>query len=78
MSEIQKAKELSVLMPPPPSEGGLIRMPKKNPSVDDHQFKVPSLIGNLFKKKNIWKKFTRKNNKRKLFSYSDFNFFLSN
>jgi hypothetical protein len=51
MSEIQKAKELSVLMPPPPSEGGLIRMPKKNPSVDDHQFKVPSLIGNLFKKK---------------------------
>ena len=48
--EIQKAKELSVLMPPPPTEGGLIRMPKKNPTVDaDHQFKVPSLIGNIIR-----------------------------
>ena len=35
----------SILMPPPAQEGGLIKMPKKNPEVADHQFKVPESIG---------------------------------
>jgi hypothetical protein len=35
----------SILMPPPMQEGGLIKMPKKNPEVSDHQFKVPESIG---------------------------------
>ena len=40
-----KARDLSILMPPPPMEGGLIKMPKKNPETDDHKFLVPNLMG---------------------------------
>ena len=39
------ARDLSILMPPPAIEGGLIKMPKKNPETDDHKFKVPNLLG---------------------------------
>lgn len=44
----EKDKELSVLMPPPKMEGGLIRMPKKsNPETENHLFKTPAPIGML-------------------------------
>jgi len=43
----EKAKELSVLMPPPTIEGGLI-IRKKNPEADSHQFKVPLPLGLYF------------------------------
>ncbi|RNA01392.1 pre-mRNA-splicing factor ATP-dependent RNA helicase PRP16 [Brachionus plicatilis] len=33
--------DYSVLMPPPLQEGGLIKMPKKNPDVEGHEFKAP-------------------------------------
>ena len=42
---LEKGKDLSVLMPPPKLEGGLIRMPKKNPETNEHAFKVPHEIG---------------------------------
>jgi hypothetical protein len=28
-------------------EGGLIKMPKKNPNSDEHQFKMPLPMGNI-------------------------------
>jgi hypothetical protein len=31
----------SVLLPPQITTGGLIKMPKKNPSADEHEFKAP-------------------------------------
>jgi hypothetical protein len=40
----------SVLLPPAPMEGGLIKMPKKNPNSEDHQFKVPLPLGNFMAK----------------------------
>lgn len=33
--------DYSVLMPPPQLEGGLIKMPKKNPDANSHEFKIP-------------------------------------
>ena len=36
-------KDHSVLMPPPQQEGGLIKMPKKNPEANSHEFKTPLL-----------------------------------
>ena len=46
-SQVKKKKmsDHSILMPPPLQEGGLIKMPKKNPEVADHQFKVPDSLG---------------------------------
>lgn len=41
-----EGKDISVLMPPPMMEGGLIKMPKKNPETSGHTFKVPNLPGN--------------------------------
>ena len=43
-----QGKDFSVLMPPPKIEGGLIKMPKKNPDTSEHTFKVPNLPGNYF------------------------------
>ena len=42
------SQDYSVLLPPPQQEGGLIKMPKKNPEVAEHQFKVPDSLGNFF------------------------------
>lgn len=33
--------DYSVLMPPPSMEGGLIKMPKKNPETNEHEFRTP-------------------------------------
>ncbi len=44
---MENSRDLSVLMPPPKMEGGLIKMPKKNPQTDEHAFKLPTPIGYL-------------------------------
>ena len=48
MSKMTDDENHSVLLPPAQTEGGLIKMPKKNPNSDDHQFKMPFPIGNLY------------------------------
>ena len=40
-----KMENHSILLPPTNIEGGLIKMPKKNPNVDEHQFKMPLPLG---------------------------------
>ena len=40
----EKAKELSILMPPPAIKGGLITR-KKNPETENHHFKIPQPLG---------------------------------
>ena len=47
MSNSTQENDHSVLLPPPQQEGGLIKMPKKNPEVAEHQFKVPDSLGKI-------------------------------